>query len=119
MSKWCFGFVVINEAVMNATRIYEVTPNGTYETDVVYDTIGQCTGLSDKNGKLIYEGDIVKYLKHINSRNFDVCEIKWLNSGFTAEVVSKSHHYKLWNTDVMLEVIGNIHDKPGLAGGAK
>lgn len=66
-------------------------------------TIEQCTGLKDKNGTLIYEGDVVKWLKPFgDDRNYLV---KW-------------HHaeaeYSIRDNQSQIEIIGNIHENPEL-----
>ena len=74
----------------------------TYEVD--RDTICQCTGLKDKNGKLIWENDIMKYQWDGKTR-IDV--VKYEPPLFT---YSKAVRWDL-GAD---EVIGNIFDNPEL-----
>lgn len=90
------------------------------------ETVGQFTGLTDKNGKKIFEGDIVEGHCHSQWRHdLQRCEIAYDRDGFEAR-----HHvnqgnekryyaYKvLFSKDVV--VIGNIHDNPELVeGGAE
>ena len=76
----------------------------------------QSTGLKDKNGKLIYEGDIVKTEtqagKIINYGiiGFDKEKVSFL---MTANLQSRDYQYSFWYLD-SLEVIGNIYENKEL-----
>lgn len=70
-------------------------------------TVGQYTGLIDKNGKKIFEGDIVKYI------NSSPCKIDYIDSQF---VMMWKKFYRNFERvyDDEIEVIGNIYDNPEL-----
>lgn len=98
--------------------------NGIFE--VRPDTICQCTGLKDKNGKLIWENDIVKDLfsdacAQIKYGSYQSCfdSTKTEHVGFYVGWSGKyTKRYRkdlgYWINMVNAEVIGNIFDNPEL-----
>lgn len=101
---WVYGDLLTNNPTPQILAFY-----GQYLVDK--DTIGQFTGLLDKNGKEIFEGDIVR------DSEGRISYVKWLiqRCGFVLV-------YERFDKDITgsygkiehLEVIGNIHDNPEL-----
>lgn len=87
------------------------------ELDTTEFGLMQYTGLKDKNGKEIYEGDIVKY-NYNNQVYQDVyAKVEYSIAGFrlNADYISRhlSRHIRIANTDYY-EVVGNIYENPEL-----
>lgn len=77
--------------------------------EVIPETVGQYTGLTDKNGTKIFEGDICKHRSNY-SDNIVISTVVYENGHFLA-LVDKHSGFEL---SEKLEVIGNIHDNPEL-----
>lgn len=83
------------------------------------ETRGECTGLTDKNSKLIFEGDIVKAeWSHLNITNTVIGVVEYDNAAFFLEI---DDHYLFFEDNIFsddCDVIDNIHDTPELLKGA-
>lgn len=79
---------------------------------VLKNTVGQCTGLKDKNGKEIYEGDILRgwgtYDLLVNIEGGHVI-IKWFDNEPVEDYLTNTYI-----EDDGLEVVGNIYENPEL-----
>lgn len=83
---------------------------------VAPDTVGQYTGLTDKYGKKIFEGDIVNF--KTTAYYFKNCRIKYRSCyGRYCAIDNHGYEYPMDET-FEYEVIGNIHDNPELMKGA-
>lgn len=120
--NWVYGFLAdyiagikasINPeymGVVDETNFYCVDPY----------TVGQYTGLTDKNGKRIFEGDIIrtkKYGKSIGRSNvngFDIFSVIYSPAVFRIERESPPRVFNFVGNGADYEIIGNIHDNPEL-----
>ena len=89
--------------------------------DCYTETIGQCTGLKDKNGKLIYEGDVLRYRKEEYNDEWKKSKVVWSGDydypAFDIDDIqfdtSNGLSY-LIGDNWEFEVIGNIYENPEL-----
>ena len=81
-----------------------------YKTDEI--ELMQTTGLKDKNGKEIFEGDIVKMSKDVYSEPTYYEVVRHRGGAYRLE--SKQHGCELWLRHTDCEVVGNIYENPEL-----
>ena len=100
--EWVEGDLLHPDIYGNGYSVEDFTKGKNNCFDVIPETVGQYTGLTDKSGKKIFEGDILSS--------------EW---GYKGEVGLFSIGYAfikcLFNEDC--EIIGNIHDNPELLKG--
>ena len=108
--KWVIGYLSSKHTITIQT------PCGHMDEIVICaDTVGQFTGLTDKNGKRIFEGDIAKVLQ---GKDKDIAYVGFENGAFmlyprTGNIYERTL-WEYWYNDWDVEVIGNITDNPEL-----
>lgn len=121
--EWIYGDLIQRMGYMpSIIHPYESNGKVCYsECAVKRITVGQFTGLLDKNGEEIYEGDILRVSDFTNV----VCEFRHGAFGyiycneFHPFAGNTNYTFNPKNTDKNFEVIGNIHDNPELLKGGK
>ena len=133
--EWVTGTPFIFEDRCNMIQAVAVHPDFVDEGNVYYsegfsvdhETVGQYTGLTDKNGKRIFEGDILHIVSY--TCDYDFKTSVGAKYGYTSGLYVDGDFdggdfneigfaFDYWsNEDAEVEVIGNIHDNPELLNG--
>jgi len=121
IEKWVKGILIIsnkgNPYIYPQNVIEEDGHHVVLDTDeafwVVPETVEQFTGLTDKNGVKIFEGDIVKFQ---HNGIWEIFSVIWEGVGFSYKPIEKIYTVSMIFSDneEAPEVIGNIHDNPEL-----
>lgn len=108
---WVYGYLC-NDHYINSEELMG-------EMLVDKESVGQFTGLKDKNGREIYEGDIVAEKGHyINSDRILYQDIKW-KENYSCWLRGEYQRLTPKNIErYEIEVVGNIYDNPQLLKGA-
>ncbi|MFR4509227.1 MAG: YopX family protein [Enterococcus avium] len=83
--------------------------------DTIFDNfeLMQSTGLKDKNGVEIFEGDIVKIIGDVLGDDMSV--IRFTEGGFYLDYKNLDTEFELlYSIDLPIEIIGNIYENPEL-----
>ena len=127
--EWVEGYFCHCIRELNGGKTYlaiqQTDDNSLFFREVDHDTIGQYTGLTDKNGRKIFEGDVLK-IEQIGNGLGDYympplpypvnVVVKWDLCAWTWETLCEDKRYIRFFPDAWChfrcEVIGNIHDNP-------
>lgn len=114
-NEWKYGFLSIEPKSLVIKEPYKNENSNVWHIDA--DTVGQYTGMKDKNGKRIFEGDIIDFSDRSDSDGYGVVKYDASETEFGIEYdniyESLGKHY--YPEDI--EVIGNIYDNPNLVRG--
>ncbi len=134
-NKWIYGDLL--NPINTLNNKYSIFEMGGGAIIVIPETVGQFTGLCDKNDKKIFEGDIVltqpikdKPYSNNTKTKRRLGKVVWhsgkrengsFNSepAFDIEFVDNENKYRCWSWSLFYdcEVIGNIYDNPELLDG--
>lgn len=109
--KWYYGYL------FKRKNAWIITSNGFTEYVVDSNTVGEYTGLKDKNGKEIYKGDAVEfYGDYCIQEQFGLRKamVKWDNDDLCFYLDSDADRMTFDQNKDGLEVIGNIYENPNL-----
>lgn len=111
-NDWKYGYLSVEPKGLVIKEPYELNQSNIWHIDP--ETVGQYTGLNDKNGNKIFEGDIVK-----DEQSGYEYVIKWFPEYACFALANKNGHmeYDVDEFEILVNdliVIGNIHDNPEL-----
>jgi uncharacterized phage protein (TIGR01671 family) len=107
---WVYGYVA--KHLDSTITIYD----GISDSIVDPKTVGQFTGLLDKNGKEIYEGDIIQVDEYDGKGNWIIewSDCAWQRTQIETYNGIQPNMYSLEEGLSNPKIIGNIHENPGL-----
>lgn len=123
--KWVYGAYIKDESpdsdgdilIVDQTKYYVFKQNW-LETEcvdiVIPETVGQYTGLIDKNGKKIFEGDILSFEDSMGNSEYCVVEYGNFNCNFCDGVYGwffKDGDIRFYKS---YKIVGNVYDNPEL-----
>ncbi|EJJ9960776.1 YopX family protein [Listeria monocytogenes] len=113
VGSWAYGGIFENKIITRNLDMNSHYHGFISEIEIDLKTIGQYTGLKDKNGKKIFEGDIVN-CKFFDRMVGDIAGvINFIDCVWAVSDFKNKRLYQLIDVD-NIEIIGNIHENPEL-----
>lgn len=116
----CFAHELKHQHFIFEDVFLDFNLGGLQEFEVVPETVGQYTGLTDKNGKKIFEGDIAKFRRFENNYigkiifNYKTAGFEFRWDVLVVAFGEKATYTANLSVCDEIEVIGNIYDNPEL-----
>ena len=120
--EWVEGRLIADDVIVPKGQPFEIDEgylccDGVVCYEVIPESVGQYTGLTDKSGKRIFEGDIVVQPVRETSKH-SPCIVEFHKGKFQAHYVSENRFFdRYYDINSYTKVIGNIHDNSELLKG--
>ena len=118
--EWVFGFY---DGCYDSATVNYLKNGIPWNACVDSETVGEFTGLRDKNGVEIYEGDILYVIEFDGEKQMEYeSPVEWIDYGWVVtepdgievSLALVDSHIQWVNTLIEIKVIGNIYDNPEL-----
>lgn len=112
-ANWVYGGIFQGKGNFSVMYTYEPIE----KRPVYTDTVGQYTGFDDKNGKKIFEDDILKFGKYLYVVEWEDGSLCAFQKNYLKDGISEIYKPVRVLADAGAEVIGNIYENPELLEG--